>query len=76
MDAQVIWETGLDGKYSCTVTRNSERMGQLRVRDKATGAVILDKEVSLSYGAAFGPDVDDVMDWEDACIMAVDKLGK
>lgn len=67
---QVIWQTTLDEKFACQVVRTGDYKGQLTVKDGET--VLLDKEVGLAYGAVFGPDVDDVSAWQDACIEAVD----
>ena len=67
-----IWENTLDGRYKCTVTRNSQYSGQLKILDEELNNVLCDEEVRLSYGAAFGPDVDDLRDWEDRIISIVD----
>lgn len=69
-----VWEARLDNKYHCTVTRVSERKGQLKIVAQENQEVLLNKEVGLSYGAIFGPDMDDVMDWEQICIETVDSL--
>lgn len=68
----IIWEAKLDNIYECAVVRTGERFGQLTVKDTA-GKLLLNEEVGLSYGAVFGPDVDDVRIWESMCIMVVDK---
>jgi hypothetical protein len=72
MTAEVIWESNLDNRYDCKVTRNLEYTGQLKVLDTETNQVLLDEEVRLSYGASFGPDVFDVADWRDKIIAVVD----
>lgn len=73
MDAQTIWEATLDqNEYLCRVTRTSDRMGRLTVVKKENGATLLDKQVGLSYGAVWGPDFEDVLDWQDMCMLAVD----
>lgn len=69
-----VWEAHLDQKYHCTVTRSSERTGNLKIVDEENKEILLEKEVGLSYGAIFGPDIDDVMDWERICIETVDNL--
>lgn len=69
---QIIWEAELDKVYHCEVVRLEERKGQLTVKNVETNKVLLDQEVSLSYGAMFGPDVDDVAHWQDLCVNAVD----
>ena len=72
MTAEVVWESNLDNRYDCKVTRNSEYSGQLKVLDTETNQDLLDEEVFLSYGAFFGPDAADVSDWRDKIITVVD----
>jgi hypothetical protein len=69
---ETIWENTLDGRYKCTVTRNSQYSGQLKILDEELNNVLCDEEVRLSYGATFGPDVDDLRDWEERIISIVD----
>jgi hypothetical protein len=68
----MIWESDLDDKYKCTVERTSERTGLLRVVETGTSRVLLEKQVGLSYGAQFGPDMADVAEWQELCVEAVD----
>ncbi|MCK9532881.1 MAG: hypothetical protein M0R77_20555 [Gammaproteobacteria bacterium] len=70
-NAEVIWESKLDDKWDCIVTRVSEYQGRLIVSDK--DEIILNESVPLAYGAAFGPDIDDVAQWQDKCVEVVDK---
>jgi len=72
MTAEVVWESVLDDRYDCKVTRNSEYSGQLKVLDTQTKESLYDEEVFLSYGALFGPDVADVADWRDKIVKVVD----
>jgi hypothetical protein len=46
--------------------------GTLRVVDMTDNKVMLDEQVGLSYGAAFGPDMADVGLWQEMCIKVVD----
>lgn len=69
-----IWEAKLDKEFDCKVERLRERVGHLSVTNTESKEVILDKDVDLSYGALFGPDVDDVAYWQDLCIEAVDEI--
>ena len=69
-----IWEAKLDEKFNCKVERLTERTGHLSVTNDETKEVILNKDVGLSYGALFGPDVDDVAYWQDLCVEAVDEI--
>jgi hypothetical protein len=65
-DKQVIWESDLDnGKYNVEVHRLDERHGQLVVLEAATGKEIMSEKVHLAYGAAFGPDMADVLLWQE-----------
>lgn len=76
MDAQTIWEETLEqGKYLGRVTRISERMGRLVVIKKENGAILLDKQVAHSYSDTFGPDYDEIMDWQDMCYFAIRSQG-
>lgn len=71
-DKDVIWQAELDGKYDCRVTRIDPVRGQLTVR---CGEVeILSEVVSLAYGAIFGPDIDDLQDWQYKCLAVVDRM--
>lgn len=69
-----IWEARLDDRYDCQVTRINEAHGHLTVTDTTNKEILLSNEVTLSYGARFGPDVDDVADWEVRCVQAVDGI--
>jgi hypothetical protein len=71
---QPIWEAKLDDKYDCRVERTSKSEGHLSVTDTETKEVLLDKDVGLSYGAMFGPDISDVGYWQDLCVKVVDKV--
>lgn len=69
----VIWQNTVDGgTWNCRVERVGPYTGRLTVRRVSDGTEVLDKTVHLSYGATFGPDVDDVALWEDMCIKAID----
>ncbi len=72
MDA--LWEADLDDIYHCEVTRKTASLGVLRITKGSE--TLLEKEVSLAYGAAFGPDIDDVMQWQNDCLDFVDSLPK
>jgi len=67
-----IWQSTLDNRYDCRVTRINDSHGHLTVTDNTDKKVLLEQEVTLSYGARFGPDVDDVADWETRSVEAVD----
>jgi hypothetical protein len=69
----VVWEAKLDEVYDCKVTRIDEYKGRLTVTD-LFDKVLLDEEVTLTYGASFGPDISDVALWEDKSVEVIDKL--
>ena len=76
-DAQVIWENTVDDHtWECKVIRLSSYKGRLTVTHIETDKVILDTEVGLAYQAMFGPDVDDVSQWEHKCLLAIDSQEK
>lgn len=81
-DEAEVWSTLLDKRYKIEVTRTSPYRGQLVIFDTylSSGApgstVMLSKPVGLMYDALFGPDVDDVMNWQQTAIEFVDGLTK
>ena len=70
--SETIWESKLDDIYDCKVIRLGERTGRLIVTNTSNGSVLLEQDVGLSYGAVFGPDSEDVANWHDLCVGAVD----
>ena len=70
-DEHTVWSATLDEVWECVVRRTGGYTGVLTV-SKAGEAPILTKDVGLSYGAVFGPDVADVADWEQLSVEAVD----
>ena len=71
-----IWEAQLDNRYDCQVIRINEAHGLLTIIDTENQTTLLSDEVTLAYGARFGPDVDDVTDWQERCVQAVDGLSR
>ena len=69
---ETIWTATLDERYECEVTRNSHYSGQLKVFDNQEKKYLYDEEVRLSFGATFGPDVDDVVKWQNIIMGMVD----
>lgn len=69
-----VWESRLDGKYDVFVDRIVNE-GVLKIVNIETKEVLHTEPVMLSYGAIFGPDIDDVQDWADKAIAVVDNLG-
>lgn len=69
----LIWHNTVDnGTWDCRVVDAGPGRGTLYVTRVETGGVILEQQVTLSYGAMFGPDVADVQEWEARCIEAID----
>lgn len=71
---ELIWESDLDKKYLCQVHRNNLGGGILTIKYGET--LLLEKDVVLSFGAFFGPDVGDVYEWQDMCVEFIDNLEK
>jgi len=72
-EVQVVWEATVDqAQFSCKVVRTDERNGVLTVVRNSDNKELLRESVGLSYGAIFGPDVDDVAYWQDKSIQAID----
>ena len=67
-----IWEAELDNQYACKVTRTDQSTGVLSVIDNNTGNELLNESVILSYGAIFGADYADIMEWQDRIIAVID----
>ena len=74
--SEIVWQSTLDQIYDCRVTRTGDYRGTLTVTDTKASNCILEKEVGLSYGSMFGPDVSDVALWQDFCCEAVDRQNK
>ena len=73
-NANIVWQSHLDKKYNCIVTRIDERNGLLKIVSDENKEVLLEQKVGLSYGAIFGPDIDDVREWEQICINKIDNM--
>jgi hypothetical protein len=72
MQDDVVWTSTLDGKYEVTVKHTDGYHGVLTISE---GNQVLHREsVGLSYGAIFGPDLADVVDWRRIAIEFVDGL--
>ena len=70
-----VWkQTVDDGAFTCEVIRSesSSYVGTLQVTVTASGQVLLEEEVGLSYEARFGPDVADIQDWQEKAITVID----
>lgn len=66
-----VWSNSLDrGKYHASVVRVRPYWGRLVLTRE--NAVVLEREVTISYDAPFGPDMEDVHCWERICAAAAD----
>lgn len=75
----VVWLSRLDGLYQVEVWRDplNTHKGKLLVWDKqGEGDLLLEQEVTLSYGAMYGPDVDDVASWQNQVMELIDNQGR
>lgn len=63
MPDDLVWEAKLDGLYDCRVIRLEPCLGELRI-SRRTGELLGVGLVTFSYSAMFGPDVDDISDWQ------------
>ena len=65
-EKQIIWEAGLDDDaYLVKVERLDDIYGQLIVTEAATSKEVMSEKVGLSYGAKFGPDYADSLNWQE-----------
>lgn len=68
-----IWTGTADGKYHCEVKQGDDPyQGILTVTEHETGHVLATEPASVSYGAIFGPDFEDVNRWTEASLKAID----
>ena len=73
-DSDIWYGTVDNGQWECRVEGDPDERyrGRLKVNNTTSGEVILDDQVTLAYGAMFGPDVADVAEWQERCITAID----
>lgn len=73
----VIWENTLDNNtWKAKVVGVADYTGELTVTEVASGKVVHRETVGLSYGALFGPDTSDVINWENRVVDVVDNPEK
>jgi hypothetical protein len=71
----VIWWSRLDGRYQVEVHRDpkDEYGAQLHIFDHGDDDKLLRSEpVRVAYGAPFGPDMDDVVRWQEKAVAFLD----
>lgn len=73
----VAWRGQMDNRYLVEVqyAEDNSHQGTLAIFDHEDADRLVHSEpVGISYGAIFGPDVDDVADWQDRAAAVVDAL--
>ncbi|HVX56839.1 MAG TPA: hypothetical protein VHA37_03840, partial [Candidatus Saccharimonadales bacterium] len=76
MSHEVIWWSRLDKRYQVEVRRDAENeyRGRLYIFDHADDDRLLhDEEVPVAYGALFGPDMDDIVSWQEKTVAFLDE---
>lgn len=72
----IVWTATLDQRYEITVLRTDPYQGKLVIKDMAdSNKELFTKQVGLAYDALFGPDVDDVMTWQELAANYIDGIG-
>jgi hypothetical protein len=73
MSDDVIYENTVDqGEWEVLIARTGPYTGRFTITRAADGREIYDRTVHLAYGARFGPDVDDVAQWQERAIRVID----
>lgn len=63
---KLVWRAKLDNRYLVEVHRSGKNSARLCIFDhKKNSRLIACWNVTLSYGAAFGPDTADVAEWQE-----------
>lgn len=70
----LVWAAKFDGRFQIEVQRKDDENAVLCLFDHNENDRLLHAaDVGLSYGARFGPDVDDILHWESLVTEFVDK---
>ena len=73
--ADLVWWVRLDDRYQIEVHRVTKYKGTLYIFDhNSNDALLYIEDVGLLYDALFGPDVNDVYEWEEKILKCVDSL--
>lgn len=76
MSDEEVWRASVDnGAFLCRVTRSDDNpaySGVLTVQHVESDDVLLTEQVALSFQALFGPDVADVVEWQERSIEVID----
>lgn len=69
----IVWEATIDNNtWKAQVVRVDSYNGTLEIYRVEPEEKVYSEDVSLSYGAIFGPDVADVAYWQEKTIEVVD----
>ena len=66
----IIWKSKVDKKFDVWVERVAPYEGELVISED--GKMLTVQQVTITYDAKFGPDINDVRDWERVCIDFID----
>ena len=70
MTDNTIWEQKLDDRYDCSVSYYRDGQPMLEIRD---GLDLIHSEfVFMAHEPTFGPDVEDVANWQSLCEAVID----
>lgn len=70
MNDNTVWTSTLDNRYTVTITRMKPYHAELTIADGEQ--VIHRQPVVLKYDALFGPDVDNVCEWQEIAVQFID----
>lgn len=77
MADDIIYSNTVDqGVWRVEVERTGGYTARLVITEVATDTIVHTEPVGLMYGAIFGPDIDDVSDWQAKAIDAIDNPEK
>ena len=69
----VVWASLLDKRYKIEVIRQKVGATFFMYDSENKDEIIHKEDVNLAYGAKFGPDIDDVLTWQDLGCKIVDE---
>jgi hypothetical protein len=70
-----VWGAHLDNRYLVEVQRKDRDTAIVCIFDhQDNDKLIYSNDTTLAYGAAYGPDSEDVARWEEECVEFVDSL--
>lgn len=71
--SDIVWEATVDGNtWKAQVVRTGDYTGTLEVYRVDGNDLIHSESVGLSYQAIFGPDVEDVAEWQVKALDVID----